>query len=119
MWHFVGVQGEVAHAGEVGIQAGVLRSGLGHQAAVVLRLSEDGHGLRATVHDAEYLGHETLLYARLDGLDPAVPPLVARLAGLRPFHRGDPLYLMADAAQWHLFDTDGWALHAPEEQGDA
>ncbi|HNW78823.1 MAG TPA: ABC transporter ATP-binding protein [Candidatus Competibacteraceae bacterium] len=84
-----------------------------------LRLSENGHGLRATVHDAEYLGHETLLYARLDGLDPAVPPLVARLAGLRPFHRGDPLYLMADAAQWHLFETDGRALHAPEEQGDA
>ena len=92
-----------------------------------LHLTEDGHGLRATVHDAEYLGHETLLYARLDGLEPAhsarsgqtVPPLVARLAGLRPFHRGDPLQLMADAAQWHLFEADGRALSAPEEQADA
>ena len=92
-----------------------------------LRLAEDGHGLRATVHDAEYLGHETLLYARLDGLEPAhsahsgqtAPPLVARLAGLRPFHRGDPLQLMADDAQWHLFEADGRALSAPEEQADA
>ena len=45
--------------------------------------------------------------------------LVARLAGLRPFHRGDPLQLMADAAQWHLFEADGRALSAPEEQADA
>ena len=64
-------------------------------------------GWRATVHDAEYLGHETLLYLRLAGMADPNPILVARLPGIRPFHKGDVVKLRLDCERLHLFGPDG------------
>jgi multiple sugar transport system ATP-binding protein len=71
-----------------------------------LRLTDEA-GLAATVSDAEYLGHETLLHVRLAGLDNAGSLLTARLPGLQMIHRGDAVRLTSDAAQWHWFDQNG------------
>ena len=76
-----------------------------------LRLvSTDASGLSATVVDAEYLGHETLLHVRIDGMIAPAPVLVARLAGIRPFDKGQPVRLVMDASRLHLFGTDGLTL---------
>jgi len=76
-----------------------------------LRLAEDcEESVRTTVSDAEYLGHETLLHVRVDGLDPAGSALVARLPGIRPFHKGEPVRLSLDSARLHGFGSDGVAL---------
>jgi ABC-type sugar transport system ATPase subunit len=76
-----------------------------------LRLAEDHEeGVRTTVSDAEYLGHETLLHVRVDGLDPPGAALVARLPGIRPFHKGEPVRLSLDPARLHGFGSDGVAL---------
>ena len=64
-------------------------------------------GWRATVHDAEYLGHETLLYLRLAGVADPNPILVARLPGIRPFHKGDVMKLRLNCERLHLFGPDG------------
>lgn len=48
----------------------------------------DAAGLSATVVDAEYLGHETLLHTRIDGMTAPAPTLIARLTGIRPFAKG-------------------------------
>ncbi len=66
-------------------------------------------GWRAVVHDAEYLGHETLLYLRLAGMTDPNPILVARLPGIRPFHKGDAVKLRLDCERLHLFGPDGKA----------
>ncbi|MDG4552438.1 MAG: ABC transporter ATP-binding protein [Candidatus Contendobacter sp.] len=71
---------------------------------------DDGEGVRATVSDAEYLGHETLLHVRVDDLDPPGAALVARLPGIRPFHKGEAVCLSLDAARLHGFGPDGKAL---------
>jgi multiple sugar transport system ATP-binding protein len=68
------------------------------------------HGLRTTVSDAEYLGHETLLHVRVEGQDPPGSALVARLPGIRPFHKGERARLGLDPARLHGFGPDGAAL---------
>ncbi|MFZ1827626.1 MAG: ABC transporter ATP-binding protein [Candidatus Competibacteraceae bacterium] len=75
-----------------------------------LSLTSQDNGLRATVHDAEYLGHETLLYLQIDGMAPPAPVLAARLAGIRIFHKGEAVRLLLNTAHLHLFDTAGCAL---------
>ncbi len=76
-----------------------------------LRLAQDDEqGVWTTVSDAEYLGHETLLHVRVDGLDPPGAALVARLPGIRPFHKGEAVRLSLDAARLHGFGPDGAAL---------
>ncbi|MFZ1643620.1 MAG: ABC transporter ATP-binding protein [Candidatus Contendobacter sp.] len=76
-----------------------------------LHLASDGDdGVRATVSDAEYLGHETLLHVRVDGLDPPGSVLVARLPGIRPFHKGEAVRLGLESARLHGFGPDGAAL---------
>ena len=74
-----------------------------------LRLTDEA-GLAATVSDAEYLGHETLLHVRLAGLEATGSMLTARLPGLQTIHRGDAVRLIPDAAQWHWFDDSGIRL---------
>ena len=72
-----------------------------------LRLRDPGaEGVRATVVDAEYLGHETLLHARIDGMAAPAPVLVVRLAGIRPFDKGQAVGLSVDANRLHLFGAD-------------
>ena len=76
-----------------------------------LRLAEDHEeGLQTTVSDAEYLGHETLLHVRVDGQDPPGAVLVARLSGIRPFHKGETVRLSLEPARLHGFGPDGAAL---------
>jgi ABC-type sugar transport system ATPase subunit len=76
-----------------------------------LRLAtEKDEGLRTKVQDAEYLGHETLLYLRIDGLAPPAPVVVTRLPGLCVFHKGEMLRLVLSPAHLHLFDAAGLAL---------
>lgn len=70
----------------------------------------DAAGVHATVVDAEYLGHETLLHARIDGMAATTPPLVARLAGLRTFSKGQAVRLNFAATSLHLFGADGLTL---------
>ncbi|HRF42984.1 MAG TPA: ABC transporter ATP-binding protein [Candidatus Competibacteraceae bacterium] len=72
--------------------------------------TEKDEGLRAMVQDAEYLGHETLLYLRIDGLAPPAPVVIMRLPGIRIFHKGDMLRLFLSPAHLHLFDAAGLAL---------
>ena len=74
------------------------------------RVSTDASGLSATVVDAEYLGHETLLHVRIDGMTAPAPVLVARLAGIRPSDKGQPVRLVMEAARLHLFGADGLTL---------
>lgn len=73
-------------------------------------VTDDDGGLRATVSDAEYLGHETLLHVRVDGQDPPGAPLVARLPGIRLFHQGEMVRLNLDPTRLHGFGSDGEAL---------
>ena len=76
-----------------------------------LRLAaDDEQGVRTTVSDAEYLGHETLLHVRVDGQDSPDAALVTRLPGIRPFHKGETVRLNLDEARLHGFGPDGAAL---------
>jgi multiple sugar transport system ATP-binding protein len=76
-----------------------------------LRLASDrDDGVRATVSDAEYLGHETLLHVRVAGLDAPGSALVVRLPGIRPFHKGEAVRLSLESARLHGFGPDGAAL---------
>lgn len=67
-------------------------------------------GLRATVVDAEYLGHETLLHVRIDGMTAPAPTLIARLSGIQLFEKGKTIRLSLDSTRLHLFGPDGLAL---------
>jgi multiple sugar transport system ATP-binding protein len=67
----------------------------------------DAAGLNATVVDAEYLGHETLLHTRIDGMTAPAPTLIARLTGIRPFAKGQSVRLALAADHLHLFGPDG------------
>lgn len=79
-----------------------------------LQLADATEGLRALVADAEYLGHETLLHVRIEGMTAPAPVLVARLPGIRPFVKGEPVWLRLELNQLHLFNVEGLALtHAP------
>lgn len=81
-----------------------------------LRLADAAEpGLRATVSDVESLGHETLLAARIDGMDAAVPALTTRLPGTHSFRRSDAVRLYLNAARLHLFDAAGTASAHPLE----
>jgi multiple sugar transport system ATP-binding protein len=75
-----------------------------------LSLTGQDSGLRAVVHDAEYLGHETLLYLRIDGIALTAPITVARLPGIRIFHKGETVRLSLNTAHLHWFDAAGLAL---------
>jgi ABC-type sugar transport system ATPase subunit len=75
-----------------------------------LALTSQESGLRAVVHDAEYLGHETLLYLRIDGAALTAPVTVARLSGIRMFHKGEAVRVAVHTTHLHLFDTAGQAL---------
>lgn len=81
-----------------------------------LALATDETGLQATVNDAEYLGHETLLHVRMVELETS-SPLTLRLSGLQLFQRGQTVRLALDGAQLHLFDSSGLALaRRPEDE---
>ena len=67
-------------------------------------------GLRATVVDAEYLGHETLLHVRIDGMTAPAPTLIARLSGIQLFEKGKTVRLSWDSTRLHLFGPDGLTL---------
>ncbi|MCC8998701.1 MAG: ABC transporter ATP-binding protein, partial [Candidatus Contendobacter sp.] len=77
-----------------------------------LRLAseETQNGLHATVSVTEYLGHETLLYARISGMDAPGSTLVTRLPGIQIFHPGDTVRLSLDPMHLHFFGGDGAAL---------
>jgi multiple sugar transport system ATP-binding protein len=80
-----------------------------------LQLAVETEGLHALVADAEYLGHETLLHVRIDGMAAPAPVLVARLPGIRPFAKGEAVWLRLELNQLHLFNVEGLALaHAPK-----
>ncbi|HYE37990.1 ABC transporter ATP-binding protein [Methylocaldum sp.] len=73
-----------------------------------VRLSEDGGaGFPATLVNAEYLGHETLLHFRpgRSGDQPVEAPVwTARLPGLHIFSKGDAVRLTVSPDQIYLFD---------------
>ena len=65
----------------------------------------------ASVEHVEYLGHETLVYARAPGPGPeGGEALVMRLAGMRSLAKGERVHLLVDAAGVHLFDAAGRSL---------
>jgi ABC-type sugar transport system ATPase subunit len=65
----------------------------------------------AVVGQLEYLGHETLVYARAPGLEGGVA-LVVRLPGVCAAARGERVRLACDPRAIHLFDGEGRALGA-------
>jgi len=69
--------------------------------------------LSGTVEHVEALGHETLVYVRLNGADGDATRCVARLAGMHAFERGTPLRLGVAPAQVYLFDAAGAAINWP------
>ena len=78
-----------------------------------LRLADAAEpGVQTTVSDAEYLGHETLLHVRVEGLAASEAGLVARLPGIHAFHRGEAVRLHLDPARLHRFGPDGAALES-------
>jgi ABC-type sugar transport system ATPase subunit len=69
-----------------------------------LRLARAGEtGLPARVEMTEYLGHETLLHARIEGL---AAPIVVRLGGLYESAHGAPITLVITGRP-HWFDAEG------------
>jgi ABC-type sugar transport system ATPase subunit len=97
-----------------GAGRGALRALAGKQItagcrAEALRLASDGEAgtLRALVEEVESLGHETLVRARAGEL-----AFTVRLPGMRPIAKSEPVAVVIDAAQLHLFDADGTALVA-------
>lgn len=75
-----------------------------------LSVTGQERGLRAVVYDAEYLGHETLLYLRIDGAAPNSPHVTARLSGIRIFQRSEVVRVLVNTMRLHLFDGSGLAL---------
>ncbi|TAN47866.1 MAG: ABC transporter ATP-binding protein [Methylococcaceae bacterium] len=63
--------------------------------------------LTGQVENCECLGHETLLYVALDGVE---YPLIVRLSGMTPIHKGETVYLTVDPGHLHFFDHDGNAM---------
>ncbi|HRD67090.1 MAG TPA: ABC transporter ATP-binding protein [Candidatus Competibacter sp.] len=82
-------------------------------------VAAEAGGLRATVADAEYLGHETLLHMRIDGMAASEPTLVARLSGIQLFEKGETVRLSLDSTRLHLFGPDGLALTDGTAAADA
>jgi len=65
------------------------------------------HGtLAATVEHVEWIGHETLLHARLAATDPPAR-VIARLGGLQPFERDAAVRLAFPLRSALLFDAAG------------
>ncbi len=79
---------------------------------------EEGAGqaceLIARSMHTEFLGHETLVHARLDMQEPEAPSIVARLPGRRPLPSGGPIRLVVAPRAIRLFDESGRALRFPE-----
>ena len=59
--------------------------------------------LAATVEHVEYLGHETLAHVVV-GTASATVRLVARLPGMQPLSKDEPVRLAFDPKRLHLFD---------------
>ena len=73
----------------------------------VLRPASHGpmtDSIRAIVEDVEYLGHETLVHARV-GQEPH--PFVARLSGMQSLAKGELLSLDVKGSPIYLFGQDG------------
>ena len=62
-----------------------------------------------TVSIVEALGEVTLLY--IEGLVDK-EPIIAKIPGILPVHRGDKVRFTADKAKLHLFDADGRSYRA-------
>ena len=62
-----------------------------------------------TVAIVEALGEVTLLY--IEGLVDK-EPIIAKIPGILPVHRGDKVRFTADKAKLHLFDADGRSYRA-------
>ncbi len=73
-------------------------------------VAAEAGGLQATVADVEYLGHETLLHVRIDGMTVPAPILIARLSGIQLFDKGEVVRLSLDSTRLHLFGPDGLTL---------
>ena len=62
-----------------------------------------------TISIVEALGEVTLLY--IEGLVDK-EPIIAKIPGILPVHRGDKVRFTADKAKLHLFDADGRSYRA-------
>ncbi|MEI3850340.1 MULTISPECIES: ABC transporter ATP-binding protein [Ensifer] len=62
-----------------------------------------------TISIVEALGEVTLLY--IEGLVEK-EPIIAKIPGILPVHRGDKVRFTADKAKLHLFDADGRSYRA-------
>jgi ABC-type sugar transport system ATPase subunit len=78
--------------------------------AVALAAGAGPGVLPARAEHSEYLGHETLVHARLEGDGAAPCRLVARLPGQHAVAPGGAVHLLLDPKRLHLFDADGSAL---------
>lgn len=87
---------------------GVVRAGIRPED---LHLAEDSApGFSAVVVNAEYLGHETLVYChpgRVGAIPTGITPWTARLSGMRLFAKEQPLRLAVRAERVYLFGPDG------------
>jgi ABC-type sugar transport system ATPase subunit len=75
-----------------------------------LRLSsEESRGsFLAVVESVEFLGHESLIYSRVEATAPSrTVKLTARIEGAHDLSRGEKVRFEADARQIHFFDENG------------
>jgi multiple sugar transport system ATP-binding protein len=59
--------------------------------------------LTAAVELVEYLGHETLLHARVQGADPLSTPLIARLPGMHVLRKGERVRFQVEPCDIVIF----------------
>jgi len=109
------------HPGLANYSGGELLVGIRPEHLALVDRAEPG-ALTVSVHAAEPLGHETILYTdgtveciATDTLDPGVttPPqthLISVLPGHHPMVRGEVLHLRPDPDRLHLFDLHGETL---------
>jgi multiple sugar transport system ATP-binding protein len=91
--------------------AAPLTAGIRPEAWALMATELAAEGVRAVVEHVEYLGHETLVHARVgeSGTDGAVR-IVARLPGMYESTTGSTIGLQVDPAHVHLFDQSGRSL---------
>jgi multiple sugar transport system ATP-binding protein len=89
---------------------GELTAGIRPEAFVLAPAGATGP-LPAAVEHVEWLGHETLAYARVGGAEAADSVrLVVRLQGMHELRKGERVELAVAEGQVHLFDGTGAAL---------
>jgi ABC-type sugar transport system ATPase subunit len=71
---------------------------------------EIGIALVATVEHVEWLGHETLIHARVRGGDTVQSAVVARVPGMRELKIGECVRLSVDQGSVYWFDAAGRAV---------